>query len=134
MRLQFHTPLDLWHLTRGCWICLQVFNQSLHHMHILLVTGTCALVLAALVRGADARVAAQSAGSQHHTTCPLLQCHSPVSTSASQATTCFCFVQGLASALTRGTVLPALHLVAAILLAALMGSFNMQTYLDLNNQ
>lgn len=75
----------------------------------------------------------QSAGSQHHTTCPLLQCHSPVSTSASHATT-RCLVQGLASALTRGTVLPALHLVAAILLAALMGSFNMQTYLDLNNQ
>jgi hypothetical protein len=45
-----------------------------------------------------------------------------------------CCAQGLASALTRGTVLPALHLVAAILLAALMGSFNMQTYLDLNNQ
>jgi hypothetical protein len=31
-------------------------------------------------------------------------------------------------------VLPALHVVAAILLAALMGSFNTQTYLDLNNQ
>jgi hypothetical protein len=43
-------------------------------------------------------------------------------------------LQGLASALTRGPVLPALHVVAAILLAALMGNFNTQMYLDLNNQ
>lgn len=43
-------------------------------------------------------------------------------------------LQGLAGALTRGPVLPALHVVAALLLAALMGSFNTQTYLDLNMQ
>jgi hypothetical protein len=43
-------------------------------------------------------------------------------------------LQGVASALTRGPTLPALHVVAAILLAALMGSFNTQTYLDLNMQ
>lgn len=43
-------------------------------------------------------------------------------------------LQGLASALTRAPVFPALHVVAAILLAALMGSFNTQTYLDLNMQ
>jgi hypothetical protein len=49
------------------------------------------------------------------------------------AATCS-FLQGLAGALTRGTVLPALHVVTALLLAALMGSFNTQTYLDLNTQ
>ena len=43
-------------------------------------------------------------------------------------------LQGLASVFSRGPILPALHVVTAILLAALMGSFNTQTYLDFNSQ
>jgi hypothetical protein len=54
-----HTPLDLW-LLLLLGMHMQVFNQSLQHMHILLVTGTCALMLAALVRAADAFVGALS--------------------------------------------------------------------------
>lgn len=42
--------------------------------------------------------------------------------------------QGIASAVTRSSVLPALHVVTAILLAALMGAFNTQVYLDYNAQ
>lgn len=41
--------------------------------------------------------------------------------------------QGLSSAVTNGTVLPTLHVVASITLASLMGGFNTQTYLDLSS-
>jgi hypothetical protein len=42
--------------------------------------------------------------------------------------------QGLASTLSQGPALPALHVTAALLLAALMGAFNTQTFLDLDNR
>jgi hypothetical protein len=38
----------------------------------------------------------------------------------------------MASALSSGAALPALHVVTSVTLAALMGGFNTQTFLDLS--